>query len=133
MKRICAIILVTVILCSIIYPASATNEIDSGPRFTYISSAYGSLTIDGDNIATCYAYCSAYNKNLSVRITGALQRYTNNSWNTIASWSKTGIGIALMNKQYYVSGGYSYRFIVNVSVLNSSGVVLEQHSFVCTP
>ncbi len=47
-----------------------------------------------------------------VRITGYLQQYKDGSWKNVKNWTKSVDGTSIiLQKEWYVKSGYSYRYI----------------------
>lgn len=125
MKKIISILLLGVLLCGMIPGASASEEDLIEPCFQKIISTYADLYIDkATSTAYCYASCVA-EKTTTVKITGTLQQHTNGSWVHVTSWTTTGVGTAVLDKQYKVASGYKYRFIARFYIYDSNGSFVE--------
>lgn len=100
--------------------------LDLEPRFEHISQLSASLSISGLGRAACGGSFTTYDEYDS-RMTMVLQQYTDSEWVDIKEWSQeyTGSGVKMIDKGYYVSGGYRYRMTVIVEILDSKGNVIE--------
>lgn len=86
---------------------------EPGVRFIYMGSVSASLGINAIGKATCYADINCYSGVDSVRISGYLQRYNSGTWVTVQHWAESTTGNSgYMNKEYYVTSGYQYRWKV---------------------
>lgn len=131
MKRTAAVILLVVLLCSVITPASADSSFSDATRFTYIRSATALLDINtSEGIADCFASCqtNAGYSNLTIKVTCSLQQYNSGNWNQVAFWSKTGSVLVSLNRQRAIYSGYTYRLVSKFYIYNSTGAILETHT-----
>lgn len=133
MKRIVSLLLVSILLCAAIFPASAAVVEPVEPLFTYIKSATTTLTIDeSTGIAYCYAKCYTARDDVTIKIVGLLQQYKAGSWVHVKSWTATGTKLVIMDEQWAVYSGYQYRFKALVYIHDAEGNYLESTSFVGT-
>ena len=124
MKRMICLVLVCVLLCSVIVPASAVSGETPTPYFTYIHSLSVSLDIDSYGIANCYAKCQAAS-GYTIKIVGSLQRFNANKWTELCSWTTTGTTLVILDRQRAVTSGYNYRFVAKVYIYDAGGAFLE--------
>lgn len=127
MKRIfCILLAVIVILTSITPVMAAVSEPSVSPCYAYIQSISAGLSINETfGLTACNANCVAFGGD-SIKLTVALQRHNGSSWVTIKSWSATTTAHSeVINKNYAVYSGYTYRVRATCSVYNSAGTLLE--------
>lgn len=125
MKKLISILLLGALLCGMILPASAAVIDPVAPQFKKIISTTVSFYVDeGTGIAHCYASCIA-ESDVTIKITGTLQQYTNGSWVYVTSWTTTDVGVAVLDKQYKVASGYKYRFIARFYIYDANGSFIE--------
>lgn len=125
MKRIISVLLLGILLCGMILPASASGSDLIAPYFEKIISTRVVFSIDKKTgIANCYARCAAKN-DVTIKIVGTLQRHTGGSWVHVTSWTTTGVGTAVLDKQYAVASGYKYRFTARFYIYDSNGSFVE--------
>lgn len=125
MKRIISILLLCALLFGAVLPVSAAAIDPIAPQFKKIISTTISLEIDKKTgIASCYASCIA-ESDVTIKIIGTLQQYTNGSWTYVTSWTKTGTRTVTLDKQYTVDSGYKYRFIARFYIYDSNGSFVE--------
>ena len=125
MKRIVTLLLLAALLCCLMAPASAAVIDPIEPYFQKIISTYVDFSInESTGIANCYARCIAQD-GVTIKIVGTLQQYTNGSWVYVTSWSTTGTGVVVLDKQYAVYSGYKYRFIARFYIYDANGSFVE--------
>ena len=125
MKKIVCLLLVTVLLCSAILPASAAVVDPIAPQYKRIVSLALRLSIDeSTGIASCYARCLA-DSDVTIKIKGTLQQYSNGSWVYVNSWTKSGVRLVVLDEKWAVYSGYKYRFVATYSVYGSDGGFIE--------
>lgn len=108
-----------------VLPTSAAVVDPVAPQFKKIISTSVSFYIDEKtSIAYCYADCIA-ESGVTIKIVGTLQQYANGSWVYVTSWTTTGVGTAVLDKQYKVASGYKYRFIARFYIYDSNGSFVE--------
>ena len=49
----------------------------------------------------------------------------------VTSWTTTGVGTAVLDKQYAVSRGYKYRFIARFYIYDANGSFVESDMASC--
>lgn len=126
MKRIVCLLLVSILLCTAIIPASAAVIEPDEPCFNYIRSTSITLLIDeSTGIASCYARCYSLNDTVTIKISGTLQQYKSGKWENMCGWVQFGTTVVIMDKQVTVSSGYQYRFVANYYIYDSEGNLLE--------
>lgn len=130
MKRAAVLFFAILFLCTTIAPASAEEPYPKLSRFTYISTAYSSFSInESSGYASCYAKCRTHSSGIPIRIVGKLQRETTNgSWSPVTSWIRNGNNYVILDEGATVTSGYWYRFVVNFYILDSSGNIIESHT-----
>lgn len=126
MKRLVCLLLVSVLLCAAILPASAANKETVSPCFTYIYSTKTTFSIDTTTgVAHCYAKCSAAS-GVTIKIIGTLQRSTASGWEDVCSWTVSGTSLVTLNKTRTVPRGYNYRFVAKYYIIHTlATAVLE--------
>ena len=129
-KRIICILLATCLMSVGVFATnvdtSAYAETSIQPRFTYISSVSVGLGIDLDGKAFCDTGVTLHESTHDGRIDMKLQRYKNNDWQNVKSWTITDDGPDVdLTEYWYVVPGYDYRVVSDVYVLNASGRIIE--------
>lgn len=128
MKKIVCLLLVVVLVCSLTLPAAAAVIEPVEPCYKKIRSIAIGFDIDeSTGIANCYARCIAWS-NVTIKITGTLQQYSNGSWVYVTSWTKSGKDMVVLDEQWAVYRGYKYRFIATFSIYDSNGSFVESDS-----
>ena len=128
MKKIVCLLLVVVLVCSLTLPAAAAVIEPAEPCYKKIRSIAIGFDIDeSTGIASCYARCIAWS-NVTIKITGTLQQYSNGSWVYVTSWTKSGKDMVVLDEQWAVYRGYKYRFIATFSIYDSNGSFVESDS-----
>lgn len=137
MKRNFKVCLVVILVMLFSVPAHAAdiksitaNDAVVSPQFTAILSMSAGLSISSSGKATCSGSVTPASNTYKADMTVSLQKYKNNGWVTIKSWSDSGTGYAgvAIEAHYYVTSG-KYRVCTSVSIYNSSGKLLESESF----
>lgn len=125
MKRLISILLLGVLLCGMVLPASAAVIDPVAPQYKKIISITTSFYVDEKTgIAYCYADCIA-ESDVTIKIVGTLQQYTNGSWVYVTSWTESGKRTVTLDEQYAVASGYKYRFIAQFYIYDSNGSFVE--------
>lgn len=125
MKRLISILLLGVLLCGMVLPASAAVIDPVAPQYKKIISITTSFYVDEKTgIAYCYADCIA-ESDVTIKIVGTLQQYTNGSWVYVTSWTESGKRSVTLDEQYAVASGYKYRFIARFYIYDSNGSFVE--------
>lgn len=120
MKRLLTLSLILILLFSTVCPAFAVT-----PRNQYTQSITANIDIDNARgIATCTAQVLA-DDDYPVELVLYLQVYKNGTWQTVKSWSTTGILSAYLNKPYFVQKGYEYRAYALAYIYNDNNTVIE--------
>jgi len=114
------------------YAVSSTSFTDENiisPNYTYILLLSSGLDINSAGKAHCSGSVDASSNSYTAKLTVALQKYSNDSWQTIKSWSDSGSGQSnlIIEKYYYVANG-TYRVCTTAKIYNSSGTLLENKS-----
>lgn len=134
-KRVCAVIFLLFILCSILTVPALALEVDPeepidpiDPEAPYVNIDYYNCycSINSNGLAFCSSYAQTRNSTYTVYVSISLQRYKDGYWQTYAGpWDSSGIHYAAAYKYYYVVSGYYYRTSSTVTVLTSSGTFVE--------
>lgn len=96
------------------------------PRFNYIIEVSVGLGIELDGMAICDTGVTLYESNHDGKIEMTLQRYKNNDWQDVKSWTITDDGPNVdLTEYWYVVSGYDYRVVSDVYVYNANGRVIE--------
>ena len=130
MKRIISLLLAVFMAFSfaISVSAEALEQTPVMPRYTYIASTLVNITIDETtNVTTSNAFVCTY-ADYEVQITCKLQRYNNSKWNTVKTWTTSGVRYADLQKDWAVPSGYTYRTYATFSVYDSNGNLVESVS-----
>ncbi len=135
MKKFICMLLVFLIAAFFITPVYAADKGNSlgppeiVPQFTHIWVLTPGLEINSSGKATCIGDVTIYDDTFTIVLTVELQKLGNNNWDTIKTWTKSGIGKsgALIVESYYVAKG-TYRVSANAKVYNTSGTLLENRS-----
>lgn len=128
MKRTISLLLAVVMLCSFSSYASAEEQRETSimPRYTHIAATLVDLSInETTNVSTNEAYFFSYDDTLELQIECKLQRYNNSKWNTVKTWTASGMGEAEVYKYWAVPSGYTYRDYVTFKVYDSNGNLVE--------
>ena len=126
MKRIVALILTVLMMCSVlILPVSAVEQTTVQPRFVDIYSISAALKISDLGIATCSSDVSTLTQNNTIHLTMQLEQLDGNRWVIEKSWSNTYGPDAGMTKYRAVSSGYYYRVFIAATVFDSNGNAVE--------
>ncbi len=87
------------------------------------------LNISSSGRADCYSQVVLDNTSDTAELTMELQRSNGgNSWRTIKTWSTSGSDTVTLDKDWYVTSGYTYRVHITVDVYTSSGSFAETES-----
>ena len=134
-KRICAVLSLVFILCSILAIPALTLEVDPeepvepiDPEAPYVNIDYYNCgcSIDSNGKALCSSFASTRNATYMIYISITLQRYKDGYWQTYAGpWYGSGTHYAGAYKYYYVVSGYYYRTASSVTVQTSDGYYVE--------
>lgn len=131
MKRTISLMLAIILSFSFAFSVSAQEQEQNSimPRYAYIAATLVNIYIDKSaNVTTNHAYFDTYDRTLEVQIELKLQRYNNSKWNTVKTWTASGIGEAEVYKTWAVPSGYTYRDYVIFKVYDSNGNLLESVS-----
>ena len=100
--------------------------VDIQPRQTQVRGFRVNLSISDDGYAKCVGQVELRDSSHGADLTVELQRSTNGqSWHTIKSWSASNTGVVDLDKEWYVSSGYTYRVYATVEVSAPDGTVVE--------
>ena len=112
------------VLC---FSAAAESSVDTQqmePFYTGIASMQPSVIISSSGSANCLDKVlmkSGYTDD----VTWTLQHQVGNSWVSNMHWSASGKTQINLNKNYFVTKGYTYRLKTVAVVYNSNGSVVE--------
>lgn len=126
MKHICSFLLAFVLLLLMVVPcfAAENDATPITPRYTYIQTSTASIVVNGSSSTTSSASCYTYG-NYEVQITLKLQRYNNSKWNTVKTWTTSGMIDAILSETWTVPGGYTYRAYATFNIYDSNGNLIE--------
>lgn len=113
-----ALCLVTVSAFAAVAPTPGVAEPDS----QYVSNENVSLSISSSGVADCYAYARAIS-GYTVKITVSLQ-YNTGEWEPYKSWTGNKGSTSVVDEDYNVLKGYTYRLKSAVKVYSSSSGAL---------
>lgn len=98
------------------------------PWYTNITTLSVSLNISSSGYSTCYGKVNLVNSTDTSNLSIELQQKSGSTWSTIKTWDTTGSNTFSLEKNWYVSSGYTYRILVTAKVYNSSGTLQETAS-----
>lgn len=125
-KVISAILAVCIVMALPLSVLAMEEKTTVNPRYSYISSLTGTVTINSSGTAICSASGKAQDSSHKVQLNCQLQGYTGSYWSLIKSWSTISTGSASIYKTQATSSGYSsYRLQITCKVYDSSSVLLE--------
>lgn len=127
MKRLISLLLVLVMLAIVVTPCLAVEQDTSTvtPRYAYIAANSVYFTInESTNVTTSDVFCRTYD-NYEIQIVCQLQRYNNSKWNTVKTWTSSGMKSATLVKSWAVPSGYTYRAYVTFYIYNNNGTLIE--------
>lgn len=132
-NRCIPVILAIIIISMIPLTAAAESFTDNQvqPCYTYIDAVTAGLSINSSTgLATCSGTGYAKGTTDVVSLTVLLQQNKDGTWHTLKSWSGSNTNMAVVEGQYYVYKGYTYRTKVTEIVYDKNGNYLESAS--CT-
>ncbi len=125
-KRIKEIICLLLVFACLLPTTLAANANEIQPRYTTIESFLSELYINSSGYATIYSSVDTNVTSYTVSLSVELQRSSNNrTWSSVRSWNGSQAGHISLDKNQYVSSGYTYRIHATATVTNSSGRVVE--------
>lgn len=127
MKRICSFTLALILFLLVVTPCfAAQNDTPAvTPRYTYIQANSVSFTInESSGVASSSTFCYTYG-DYEVQITLKLQRYNNSKWNTVKTWTTSGMRDASLSKTWAVPSGYTYRAYATFNIYDDNGNLIE--------
>lgn len=132
LDRVISVAILVGIMLSLTCTAFAVSANDEGvgvvPRYALIRSFYATLDVDSSSNgkATCSAGADVTNS-FKISIVAELQRKSGGKWQTLESWSNSGIYSVYVSNggEYYVTSGYSYRVNATAYVYDSAGKLVE--------
>ena len=131
MKHLISFALAIILICTCAVPALAATVETAPvqPRFTHILNNAVSISIDEDwGIVTAASHCQAQDLNDTVIVTCVLERVKDGEWETLYTWSNSGIGFADIHQSRAVLSGYYYRVSATYYITDENGVILETSS-----
>ena len=103
-------------------PMAHATEVQ--PRFTYLNNISTSITFNANEDAVCKAKVTTIT-DYRVRVVFKLQKFTADSWVTLALWSDEANYVAHIQGNYGVEPGNVYRVYTVAMILDDDGTVLE--------
>lgn len=124
-----------VILCTILfafglqaYAVDSSNiDIEVTPQWVNLKSVSSYLEIDNLGIATCIGRVSHSSVGGTCKLIMNLQKFSNNQWNTIYTWTTVGDSYSY-NEAYRAVTKGTYRLVVTGIVYDSNGNFIESGS-----
>ena len=102
------------------------TNISVQPRYTHVRNFHADLYISADGCAQCGGEVELRDSLYSANLTIELQRSSNGrSWSTIKEWSTSDTRLITLDKEWYVSSGYTYRVYATAEVSAPDGTVVE--------
>lgn len=129
MKKTIILVLSLVLALSFVCPTYA-EDVDTPPdepthlRFINLSSASVSLDIPG-NTAQCTGIAKSMVSTDTLKLYMYLQKQTSSGWDTVASWSKQGVRIVILEKTKSGLSAGTYRVYLYVGVYDADGTFIE--------
>lgn len=108
-KVVSAILCVTSLCCPAMIGTAFGGASDNGevmPLYTAISATYTNITKNSNGSVHCTASTSVWTNNAGIK--AELQQYKS-GWSTIKTWTATEADYVLVEHDWYVEDGYSYR------------------------
>lgn len=133
MKRFLCVLLTVLVLMTTSLTAFAASSSTAGflpnpgiisPMYTHIALVGAGLSISSMGRATCGGSVILSDGSCTCSMSIKLQRYTS-SWTTVKTWTYSGEDYLDETEYYYITSGYDYRVLVNVSVYNAGGTFVE--------
>lgn len=128
MKKIISLTILCIILFSfglLAYADKIDTEIT--PLWTNLNSVTSSLSIDSYGIATCDGTMVHNKSGGTCILVMNLQKYSNNAWSTITTWTAEG-NLSCYNEEYRAVTRGTYRLVVTGKVYDSYGNFIESGS-----
>lgn len=110
-------------------PVASATEVQ--PRFTYLNDIATSITFNANEEAVCKAKVTTIS-DYKVRVVCRFQKYTSDSWVTLAQWSDEGNYLAYIQGNHGVEPGNVYRVYTIAMILGDDGTVLERFTLTDT-
>lgn len=123
LKKVIAALFVATYLLSTCAVAFAKPPETAEPMYTGISSLVSDIYISQNGCASCYGRAINYT-GYSTTLRMDLKR----DGVAIKSWTISESGIVILDKDYYVLSGHSYRVVVIATVKNSSGTTVGTYT-----
>lgn len=130
-KHALTLFLCLLLLVSPLIPTAAATMQDEGIQlhYTRIWGIDVGLNISLSGRADCYSQVVLDDTSDTAELTMELQRSNGgNSWRTIKTWSTSGSDTVTLDKDWYVTAGYTYRVYATVNVYTASGNLAETES-----
>lgn len=120
---VCLLILASLLICTAF---TSAQDGTLQPRYTNIRSLTASLEISTSGCASCYGKVMLTKSTDTVDLTMELQRSSDGtSWHTVKTWDTSGSGTIYLDKDWYVTSGYSYQVHITAEVYSSNGALVE--------
>lgn len=130
LKQVICVLLGTMLFCTARVGAYTECETEySGeisPQYEEIVSIFASISIDESGLASCQCTASTDPADRTIKLKMELQQMQSSGWETIKTWSVTGISPRTLRKSYVVKSGYNYKVCATVTVLDKYGNEIEQ-------
>lgn len=110
-------------------PVASATEVQ--PRFTYLIDIATSITFNANEEAVCKAKATTIS-DYRVKVVCKLQKYSSDSWVTLAQWSDEGNYLAYIQGTRGVEPGNVYRVYTVAMILDDNGAVLERFTLTDT-
>lgn len=124
-KKIIAFLLTLVMVCSVAAPFAFAADEGIQPHYTRIVTFDIGLDIASNDKSTSYSAVTSSSRTDTIDLTMELQREVDGEWETIKSWSTSGLLSVSLDKDWYVLKGYDYQVLATADVYNANGVWQE--------
>ena len=125
MKIAKAMLTLLLVICIITPSLQTANALDIMPINEDISKANASIAIDAGGRACCTTNAQSGSQEHNLQATMTLYRISGNMSIPIKSWTLYGTYSLSGSKTYYVTPGYQYQVISDVTVTDSNGKFIE--------
>lgn len=125
MKKNMSFMLAVVMLSVFVTPVFAAAPETVQPLYSNVAEVAAGLRIEE---STGTAYCTGRVEGIyeiPVEVLVQLQVYKNGSWQTLISWSNTGLGYASVSQSFTIERGYQYRTFVTGYACNDLWLPIE--------
>jgi hypothetical protein len=95
--------------------------------YTYIATIDVYFDISSSGLTDDYCRVYIPDSSCTSHVYMYLQRWNSSAgqWDTVKSWDTTGSGTITLEKEWYVTSGYTYRLMVLIYVYDSNGLLDE--------